>query len=212
MRPLSFFFSCCRTVTSRLHFGSVGIILSLASMFPPFWQIQVFPLLPEGRISAGVLARVEHAAGKTWYQRAGEDLESEEAHSWALEEHSSSHIHHPTRAPLTSSFLTQWRTEHLSQAGFLSLSRTCNLNSIIPFRASFSKPRPWACVIYFDKLYFRANYGLWWLSQNTYDVIEMMKAAWLFQQLHVGKKGCITFCASFISMGVVMTKIFEIIW
>lgn len=134
-------FSRCRSVSSRLCLGSVGIALSLSlwlPRFPPFWQIQVFPLLPEGRISVGVLARVEHAAGKTWYQRAGEDLERVRKHtSWASEKHNSSHIHHPTRAPLTSSFFTQRRTEHLSQAGFLSLW-TCNPNSFIPFRASFS--------------------------------------------------------------------------
>lgn len=39
--------------------------------------------------------------------------------SWTLEKHNSSHIHHPTRAPLTSSFFTQRRTEHPAQAGFL---------------------------------------------------------------------------------------------
>lgn len=105
--------------------------LSLASIRPPFWQIQVF--LPEGRINVGALARVEHATGETWYQRAGEALESEEAHLLGSgEKHHHQHFHHPTRAPLTSLFLTQRRTE-------LDLSlRTCNLNSFIPFRASFS--------------------------------------------------------------------------
>lgn len=155
-------FSCCRAVASRLHLRSVGkVFLWLAKFFfLPFWQIQIFPLLPEGRISVGVPARVGHAAGKSWYQR----FRKARTHtSQALEKHKSLHIHHPTRAPLTSSFFIQ----ATDRAGSLSLSEHAIW---IP---SFFSEHPshnlihWAFVFCFDKLSFRANDSLKWLPEKT---------------------------------------------
>ena len=75
--------------------------------------------------------------------------------SWALEKRNSSHIHHPTRAPLTSSFLTQRR--HLAQAGFVSPNMQSKFLHSFQSILLISSPMG---VHYFDKLYFGANYGL----------------------------------------------------
>lgn len=41
--------------------------------------------------------------------------------SWTRSKHPSSHIHHPTRVLLTSSFLIQRQAKHLAQSGVISL-------------------------------------------------------------------------------------------
>lgn len=113
---------------------SVGILLPLASMFTTFWQIQVFPHLPKGRISVAVLARIELAAGKTWYQRPGRT--TVRLHT-PLGPWRNTTLHTSIKSPTNIINLQLMEDRASCSRWFLSL-RTCNPNSFIPFRASLS--------------------------------------------------------------------------
>lgn len=124
-------------------------------------QFLLFFFSPEGRINVGV-------ERNTWHQRAwGRLLECDGAHllSSGEKHHHHQHFRNSTRVPLTSAFLTQLKTKSV----FFKLSpslRTCNPNSFIPLRASVTSPHPWVCVIYADKSFSGANYGLYWLPET----------------------------------------------
>lgn len=117
----------------------MGIILSLAAMFAPFWQTQVFPLLPEGRMcwcscQGPTCCREEiKGLGRIWRVR-----------THTPEKHNSSHIHHLTKG--TVDFFTEWRTELLAQAGFVPLNMRYEF--LHSFR-SIPLISPWACVFLF---------------------------------------------------------------
>lgn len=78
----------------------MGIILSLAATFAPFWQTQVFPLLPEGRMCwcscQGPTCCREEIKGLGRIRRV---------RTHTPEKHNSSHIHHPTKG--TVEFFTE---------------------------------------------------------------------------------------------------------
>lgn len=130
--------------------------------------------------------------------------------SWALEKHKSSHIHHPTRTPLTSSFFTQRRTESLSpnmESEFLH-----SFPSILLITSSLG-----GCYLFWQIVLQSKLRPLVVTRKHNLICDWKDETRWVcFQQLHEGKKRFSTALlfglqlvfpcyASSISKGVLMT-------
>ena len=158
----------------------MGIILSLAATFAPFWQTQVFPLLPEGRMCwcscQGPTCCREEIKGLGRIRRV---------RTHTPEKHNSSHIHHPTKGTV------EFFTEQEDGASRSSWIRPSEYAIWIP---SFFSEHPSHSLVLgrvffffflnFDRLYLGANNGLYWLPRNTIwcdwnDQTNCMSCYWL---------------------------------